>query len=50
MRIRERSSQFTLSSLNIKDPRYLELTYNYSPVQEGLSDVVSQITNLTSTT
>ena len=45
VRIRERSSQFTLSSLNIKDPRYLELTYNYSPTWEGLSEVADQITS-----
>ena len=45
VRIRERSGKYTLPSLDIKNPHYLELTYNYSKDWSGLSDVVSQITS-----
>lgn len=54
VRVRERERRHILPPLDIEDPRYLELTYDYSPTWKGLSDVVDQITswitNLTPTT
>ena len=44
VRIRERSGQNALPFLNVDNPHYLELTYDYSRDWSGLSDIVEQIT------
>ena len=44
IRIRERSRQYTLPSLDIEDPRYLELIYEYSADWHGLDATVNKIT------
>ncbi len=45
VRVREQSKRYTLPSIDIQNPNYLELTYDYSPDWSGLSDVVDQITD-----
>ena len=44
VRVRESTSQWSLPELEIVDPNYLELTYDYSPTWDGLSEIVAQIT------
>lgn len=43
VRIREQSNQYTLPSLGIDNPRYLELTYTYDPAYTNLSTVIDKI-------
>ena len=43
VRVRGWSREYTLPPLEVNDPHYLELTYNYSKDWSGLSDVVDQI-------
>ena len=45
VRVREWGREYTLPPLEVNDPHYLELTYDYSPDWSGLSDVVDQITS-----
>ena len=44
VRVREQSKQYTLSPLDVDDPHYLELVYEYSADWHGLDATVNKIT------